>query len=106
MPLKARVLAPPHATGDAAWLFAAAHLEGTELIERLRRETNEDAIIAVWGAFKGAFKGAIEFAPRLLWPQLLARENLLEPDATAHRGRPISPFVLVSDGAALRLEVR
>jgi hypothetical protein len=75
--------------GDAAFLFADAALDGADAILWLRAHTPPGARIA----WRGADRGAIEFAAALLWPRLL----VAQPPAA---GEP----VLVATRTALTVE--
>jgi hypothetical protein len=87
--------------GYAPFAMQRARLLGADAIETLRAATPPDAVIAV----RGDFKGALEFAPALLWPRLCRRAETLAGMATLS-GRPIAAWTLVGDGPALRLEPR
>ena len=88
--------------GGVAWRLRVANLEGVDVIEELRRTTPPDAVIVT----RGAFKGVLEYAPRLLWPRLCCSETLTPADEIRRHDRPIAPVILVSEGGLLRLEQR
>ena len=96
--------------GAAAFLFAANRLTGAEAIDWVRANTPPNTVIA----WTGDVKGAMEFAPALLWPRLLVAEHALGKSAQ-YAGRRIAEttrdgrrgrMVLVATGASLRVEVR
>ncbi|MCC6669506.1 MAG: hypothetical protein IT458_00480 [Planctomycetes bacterium] len=99
------------AEGDTRYLFRTAFLRGAAAVERLRT-TPADSVIL----FRGDGKGALEFAPALLWPRLLVHADRVPPEATTYSGRRIARLpspggrfaqaVLVGEGKALRLETR
>ena len=88
--------------GDAAWLFRTAKLEGADAIAAVRARTAPDAVVV----FRGDRKGAMEWAPALLWPRLCCAENRLPAGATTFAGRPIADLALVGDRLTLRVEAR
>lgn len=88
--------------GDAAYVLRTAFLRGADAIAALRRATPADAVIG----YRGGQKGALEFAPALLWPRLCCNAAALPAGASTAHGRPIAAQVLVGDGATLRLEPR
>ena len=79
-----------------------ADLTGAEVILEVRDNTPENAVVPV----RGLFKGALEYVPPLLWPRLCCRVEALAAGASEHLGRPVAPYVIVSDGASLLLERR
>ena len=88
--------------GDVSWLMARARLTGAEVILEVRDNTPENAVVPV----RGLFKGALEYVPPLLWPRLCCRVEALAAGASEHLGRPVAPYVIVSDGDSLLLERR
>ena len=88
--------------GAVRWRFERAFLERHDVIESLLATTPDNAVIA----FRGAPKGALEYAAALLWPRVCCFEDRLPRAETTHRGRPIAPVVLVANGAALQLVPR
>jgi hypothetical protein len=88
--------------GDAAWLFREAKLEGADAIAAVRARTAPDAVVL----FRGDRKGAMEWAPPLLWPRLCCAEERLPAGAKTFAGRPIADLVLVGDENLLRVEAR
>jgi hypothetical protein len=97
--------------GEARFLFRTAFLRGVTAIERLHSTPSDSVVL-----FRGDAKGALEFAPALLWPRLLVHEDRVPPEARTYSGRPIARLptpggrfaqaVLVGDGKSLRLETR
>ena len=75
---------------------------GAEVVLEVRDNTPENAVVPV----RGLFKGALEYVPPLLWPRLCCRVEALAAGASEHLGRPVAPYVIVSDGASLLLERR
>lgn len=98
--------------GPARFLFRTSGLQGVEAVEELLRDTPPDAVIC----WRGDSKGAVEFAPGLLWPRLLVAEASVGTSATSFLGRPVARWqgsqrqaVLVVEGAegkSLRLVPR
>jgi hypothetical protein len=88
--------------GFVAWSLSTARLGGADAIDELLRTTAADAIVPV----RGPFKGALEYAPRLLWPRLCCAEHLLPAGLDTRHGRPIAPVVLVGDRGSLHVEAR
>lgn len=88
--------------GHARFVFASARQDGADAIAELLATTPADAVVPI----RGLRKGAIEFAPALLWPRLCCDAEALPRGAERHDGRPIAARVLVGDGDRLRLEPR
>ena len=88
--------------GHARYTLRLAQQSGSDAIVQLLAATPPDAVVPI----RGVRRGAIEFAPGLLWPRLCVDAAALPAGARTAAGRPIAPFVLVGDGAALRLEPR
>lgn len=97
-----REVAACRSEGDAAFILRTAHLDGADAIATLRATTAEHAVVPV----RGSDKGALEFAPMLLWPRLCKAAGSLPPGVATADGRPIAPWVLVAEGKRLRLEAR
>ena len=72
--------------GDAEYLLTGGGLTGTDVIERLRRETPEQCAIVI----RGESRGAMEFAAALLFPRLLVHDALVPKDATSVFARPLA----------------
>jgi hypothetical protein len=79
--------------GDAAFLFDDAALRGDDAITWLRAHSTAGQRIA----WRGADRGAIEFAAALLWPRLL----VVAPAGAAGDGP-----LLVATPTSLALELR
>jgi len=97
------------AEGPARYLFRTSGGEGVEAIEELLRTSPTDAIV-LW---RGDGHGAVEFAPSLLWPRLLAAEGSVAADAHRYLDRPVALWqggprqtVLLAEGHSLRLVPR
>ena len=88
--------------GDVEWLLSRAGLGGADVIRRVRAETPDDAVVVV----RGDFHGALEFAPRLLWPRLCCAQHRLPPGAVSLAGRPVAPLAVIGRGSGLFLESR
>jgi len=84
--------------GYVPYLFRAAHLEGADAVLDLSASTPPHALIVT----RGPLKGALEFAPALLWPRLCLRDGAVLPDD----GRPVAGRALVGDRDGLWLEPR
>ncbi|MCC6782226.1 MAG: hypothetical protein IT457_05250 [Planctomycetes bacterium] len=97
--------------GDCAHYLDGEQLSGADAIAWVRATCGDDAIVL----FDGERKGALEFAPCLLFPRLLVAASAVAPDATSHGGRPIAHgerdgrrgrIVLVGHGRSLGIELR
>jgi len=88
--------------GRARYALQLAQLDGADAIATLLATTPEDAVVPI----RGVRKGAIEFAPGLLWPRLCVEAAVLPAGERTAAGRPIAAVVLVGDGTTLRLEPR
>ncbi len=89
--------------GYVPFVLGSAFQGGEDAIAELLATTSPDAVIPI----RGLRKGAIEFAPALLWPRLCcATESLPAGAVRTADGRPIAQQVLVADGASMRLEPR
>jgi len=88
------------AEGPARYLFRTSGLEGVEAIEELLRNSPEDAIV-LW---RGDGHGAVEFAPALLWPRLLAAEGSVPADAKLYLERPVALWPGSARHAVLQAE--
>jgi hypothetical protein len=97
------------AEGPARYLFRTSGREGVEAIEELLRTSPPDAVV-LW---RGDGHGAVEFAPMLLWPRLLAAEGSVAADAHRYLERPVAVWgdsarqaVLLAEDGSLRLVPR
>lgn len=97
--------------GDCAHYLDGEQLSGADEIAWIRANCGDDAIVL----FDGERKGALEFAPCLLFPRLLVAASAVAQDATNHGGRPIAQgerdgrrgrIVLVGHGRRLGIELR
>jgi len=92
--------------GHARYALQQAKLSGADAIATLLATTPPDAVVPI----RGVRKGAIEFAPGLLWPRLCVEADALPAGELTSAGRPIAAVVLVGvqvgDGTTLRLEPR
>lgn len=98
--------------GAARFFLGGKHQRGAEAIEWILEHTPENAVVP----FRGTGKGSLEFAPALLAPRLLVREDACPPGAVERAGRPVAtreapdgkrvPIVLVGLGADLSIEDR
>jgi hypothetical protein len=97
--------------GDCTHYLDGDQLSGADAIAWVRANCAEDAIVL----FDGERKGALEFAPCLLFPRLLVAASAVARDATSHAARPIAHgerdgrrgrIVLVGHGRSLGIELR
>jgi len=96
---RAQEIADYQREGDIAYAMRTSHFRGAEALTELRRMAwpGWDIIVT------GDSKGALEFAPGLLWPHLCRRAV-----HAARGGRPEHPFLashsLVADADGLHLD--
>ena len=110
-------IADYHARGAVRFHLDTKLMQGAEAVEALLRHCPPDAVVL----HRGAYKGAFEFAPPLLWPRLLYPESWADGGDRAARAQRLArvPFdgrdrtaVLVCDPEqrgqvqGLRLEAR
>jgi len=99
--------------GAARYFLDDGHLHGAGAIEWLLANTPPDAVV-LW---RGDSKGALEFAPALLAPRLVVRDDACPPHASRHLDRPLARLggngrqqgpvlALVGRGDDLALEAR
>jgi hypothetical protein len=92
---RAQEIADYQREGDIAYAMRTSHLRGAEALAELRRTAPPATDIAV----HGDSKGALEFAPALLWPHLCRREH---PDP--NKPPILASHSLVADADGLRLD--
>lgn len=97
-----REVAACRQVGHGTYALESAGQSGASAIDVLLTQTPADAVVLI----RGLRKGAIEFAPALLWPRLCCDESALPRDGDRYAGRPIAAYMLVGDGELLRLEAR
>lgn len=107
-----REISAHRADGRTPFLFAASHLDGADVVDRLIASTPPDAMIA----YDGDRKGALEFVAALVFPRLLVAAGQIVADQTEVAGRRIATqvdadgtrrrIVVVGDGRTARLELR
>ena len=59
-----------HARGAVRFHLDTKQMQGAQAVERLLQYTREDAVVLQ----RGAYSGALEFVPPLLWPRLVCAE--------------------------------
>jgi hypothetical protein len=95
---RAQEIAEYRRDGDIVYVLRTSHLQGAPALAELRATTPPDADVEV----RGDSKGALEFAPALLWPRLCRREGGRRGQERALR--PLAPRILVADADGLRLD--
>lgn len=97
--------------GDLRYFLGTDHLHGWEAIAWIREHVPEGDVV-LW---RGSAKGALEFAPGLLWPRLLVAAGAVPVDADTWLGRTIARgtvedqsgvVVIVGEVDRVRLAVR
>ena len=98
--------------GRYHFYFGDEQQQNGDLLQWLAENTPEDSVV-LW---RGEWKGAMEFAPALLWPRLVVdvravpiAERFFEQRLIAAGTHPelgAGQFVLVAEGGLLRLELR
>jgi hypothetical protein len=88
--------------GDVEWLLANARLHGAEALRRVRTSCPEHEAVVLYGPLKGA----LEFAPALLWPRLCVAADRIPAGAVAHAGHRLHHLGLAGDRTTLRIVER
>jgi hypothetical protein len=85
--------------GDIAYAMRTSHLRGADALAELRRTAPPAADIGV----SGDSKGALEFAPALLWPHL-CRRAVYHSRTAPSLGPVLARQWLVADADGLHLD--
>lgn len=97
--------------GPARYFLDTPHQHGAEVVEWIRGNVPEGAVVL----FRGDSKGSIEFVPGMIAPRLLVAESHVPADATTWGGRALATrqqdggrriVVVAALGNDLRLEAR
>ncbi|PIE23859.1 MAG: hypothetical protein CSA62_05535 [Planctomycetota bacterium] len=98
--------------GRYHFYFRQEQRQNGDLLQWLAENTPQDSVL-LW---RGEWKGALEFAPALLWPRLLVDARALPPGQDSFHGRKVAAgrypglgsgqFVIVAEADLLHLELR
>lgn len=76
-------IADYHARGAVRFHLDTKTMQGAAAVETLLRHSPPDAVVL----HRGAYSGALEFAPPLLWPRLLYAESWADGDDSSRAQR-------------------
>ena len=97
--------------GAARFFLDTPHQQGAAVVEWIRRNVPDDAVVL----YRGDSKGSIEFVAGMIAPRLLVAESHVPTDATTWAGRAFATreldggsriVVVAALGNDLRLEAR